>query len=151
MSGIVFNWTTSNETVGTINNAGFFTAIVAGTTTIKAINGTMNRTANVTVFASITTPTPTETPLVNNTTPSPTYTAHPHSTQTSSPSETAAATPTPAVTSTLTPSVPRFKTIFALVGLFAVAYVTKRRRNPAEDENLLGKDYNKIIKGGKNE
>ena len=125
--GIVFNWTIGNETVGTVNNTGFFTTIASGTTTIKATNGTVNGTANVTVFTSTPTPTPTETPPVNAT-PSPSPTTHPI--QTHSPSATVTATPTPAVTSTPTPSVPvpGFETISALVGLFAVAYVTKRRK-----------------------
>lgn len=123
MLGVVFNWTTSNETVGTINNAGFFTAIASGTATIKAANGTVNGTANVTVFTPTPTPSPTET-LPVNVTPSPSPTPHP--TPTPSPS----ATPTPALTSTPTPSVPvpGFETIFVLVGLFAVAYVINRRK-----------------------
>ena len=49
MYGIVFDWTSSNETVGTINNTGFFTANGAGITTIKALNGTVNGTAEVMV------------------------------------------------------------------------------------------------------
>ncbi|CAD6492116.1 MAG: Cohesin domain protein [Candidatus Argoarchaeum ethanivorans] len=50
MSGIVFTWTSSNGTVGTIDTNGLFTAtITLGTTTIKAANGTVNGTATVTV------------------------------------------------------------------------------------------------------
>ncbi|KAF5433650.1 putative membrane protein [Candidatus Methanophagaceae archaeon] len=48
MSGVVINWTSSNETVGTID-AGVFTAKVNGTTTVMAANGTVNGTAAVTV------------------------------------------------------------------------------------------------------
>ena len=123
--GVVFNWTIGNETVGTINNAGFFTAIAAGTTTIRAANGTVNGTANVTVLAPTTTPSPTET-LTVNATPFPSPTAH--SIPTHSPSATVTATPTPTVTSTPTPSVPGFEALFALVGLLTVAYVINRRK-----------------------
>jgi hypothetical protein len=41
MSGVVINWTSSNVTVGTITDAGLFTALVVGTTTVMAANGTM--------------------------------------------------------------------------------------------------------------
>jgi len=121
MLGVVFNWTASNETVGTINNTGFFTAIASGTTTITAENGTIAGTANVMVFTLTTTLTPTET-LPVNLTPSPSPTPHP--TPTPSPS----ATPTPALTSTPTPSVPGFEALFALVGFLAVACVIKQRK-----------------------
>ena len=50
MSGIVFTWSSSNTTVGTISTTGLFTATsTLGTTTIKAANGTVNGTASVTV------------------------------------------------------------------------------------------------------
>ena len=125
---VVFNWTSSNETVGTVNKTGFFIAIASGTTAIKAVNGTVNGTANVTVLAPTTIPSPTETPQVN-VTPSPSPTPHPHPTQTHSPSATVTPASTPAVTSTPTPSVPGFETIFTIIGLLAVAYVIKRRKN----------------------
>ena len=51
MEGIAFNWSSSDETVGTIDANGLFTAKAAGTTTIKAENGTVNGTATVTVLA----------------------------------------------------------------------------------------------------
>ena len=53
---VVISWTSSNETVGTIDASGNFSALAAGTTTIKAANGTVNGTASVTVTTS--TPTP---------------------------------------------------------------------------------------------
>ena len=49
MPEIVFNWTSSNITVGTIDQNGLFTANAIGTTTITATNGTVSGTANVTV------------------------------------------------------------------------------------------------------
>jgi len=50
MTGVDFTWSSSNETVGTVNDTGFFTADVPGTTTVKAANGTVNGTAVVTVI-----------------------------------------------------------------------------------------------------
>ena len=52
----VLSWTSSNDTVGTIDASGNFNALAAGTTTIKAANGTVYGTASVTVTSS--TPTP---------------------------------------------------------------------------------------------
>jgi hypothetical protein len=49
MAGIVFDWSSSNETVGTVNATGFFTALAAGTTMVNATNGTVVGTAEVTV------------------------------------------------------------------------------------------------------
>jgi hypothetical protein len=49
-------WTSSNSTVGTINAAGTFTALAAGTTTVKAANGTVNGTATITVTAPVVIP-----------------------------------------------------------------------------------------------
>lgn len=46
---VVISWASSNETVGTIDASGNFSALAAGTTTIKAENGTVNGTALVTV------------------------------------------------------------------------------------------------------
>ncbi|HEX7627570.1 MAG TPA: Ig-like domain-containing protein [Candidatus Methanoperedens sp.] len=45
----LLSWTSSNGTVGTIDASGNFNALAAGTTTIKAANGTVNGTASVTV------------------------------------------------------------------------------------------------------
>ena len=50
---VVFTWTSSNENVGTITDAGVFTALAVGTTTVKAENGTVNGTANVTVQEAV--------------------------------------------------------------------------------------------------
>jgi len=49
IAGIVFAWTSSNTTVGTIDANGLFTANATGTTTVNATNGTVNGTALVTV------------------------------------------------------------------------------------------------------
>ena len=49
MSGISFTWTSSNETVGTIDGNGLFTAVGAGSTTVTATNGSVSGTASVSV------------------------------------------------------------------------------------------------------
>jgi hypothetical protein len=49
MSGIAFEWSSSNEAVGTIDANGLFTALADGDTMVKAENGTVNGTAEVTV------------------------------------------------------------------------------------------------------
>ncbi|WFN34533.1 right-handed parallel beta-helix repeat-containing protein [Methanogenium sp. S4BF] len=51
MSGIEFEWTSSDETVGTVSETGYFTALTAGTTTITAINESIEGEALVTVIA----------------------------------------------------------------------------------------------------
>ena len=52
MTGITYAWTSSNETVGTIDGTGLFNAIAEGTTTIEATNGIVVGSANVTVVAA---------------------------------------------------------------------------------------------------
>ncbi len=52
----IVTWTSSNETVGMIDASGKFRALAAGTTTIKAANGTINGTASVTVTTTVKTP-----------------------------------------------------------------------------------------------
>ncbi|MFA4955355.1 MAG: Ig-like domain-containing protein [Candidatus Methanoperedens sp.] len=49
---VAISWTSSNTTVGNVDATGKFTAIAAGTTTVKAANGTVNGTATVTVSTS---------------------------------------------------------------------------------------------------
>ena len=49
MTGIVFAWSSSNETVGTVNDTGFFIALATGTAMVNATNGTIVGTAEVTV------------------------------------------------------------------------------------------------------
>jgi parallel beta-helix repeat protein len=49
IDGVVFDWTSSNEAVGTVNATGFFTALSEGTTTITAVNGTLSGSAAVIV------------------------------------------------------------------------------------------------------
>jgi len=66
ISNIIFTWASSNETVGTIDGNGLFVANANGTATVEAVNGTVNGTATVMVFAP--TPTPTPTPSSNLTT-----------------------------------------------------------------------------------
>jgi hypothetical protein len=45
----IVTWSSSNTTVGTINAVGIFTALAPGTTSITAINGTVNGTATAIV------------------------------------------------------------------------------------------------------
>ena len=49
MSDIAIAWSSSDETVGTVNATGTFTALAAGTTTLTASNGTVSGTAEATV------------------------------------------------------------------------------------------------------
>jgi subtilisin family serine protease len=51
VTNIIFAWTSSNTTVGTINDAGYFTALAAGATTINATNGSIVGSAYVTVVS----------------------------------------------------------------------------------------------------
>jgi len=64
MSDIVFTWASSDETVGTIDAAGLFTALAAGKTVILAKNGGVQGTASVTVSspAPVASPSPSPTP-----------------------------------------------------------------------------------------
>ncbi|NLZ31263.1 MAG: DUF3344 domain-containing protein [Methanomicrobiales archaeon] len=48
ISGVVFDWSSSNETVGTVNATGFFTALEAGTATVTAAAEDAAGTAQVT-------------------------------------------------------------------------------------------------------
>ncbi|WOX55518.1 DUF3344 domain-containing protein [Methanoculleus palmolei] len=49
ISGVSFDWLSSNETVGTVNETGYFTALAAGTTTVTAAAEGVTGTAQVTV------------------------------------------------------------------------------------------------------
>ncbi|RZN15435.1 MAG: hypothetical protein EF812_02480 [Methanosarcinales archaeon] len=124
MFGVTFNWTTSNTSIGTINNTGFFRANVVGTTMIKATNGNADGTGSVRVSS----PAPAETPKVKVAPSSPptTVTTTPNATSIPSPSATPAsvqtATPVPAS------SVQGFEALFAIGGLLAIAYVIKWRK-----------------------
>lgn len=69
---IVVTWTSSDGSVGTINEAGFFTAIAAGDATITVGNGTVTGTAVMTVTSPASTPASTPSP-----TPTPTPTPTP--------------------------------------------------------------------------
>jgi PGF-pre-PGF domain-containing protein len=51
MTGVEINWTTSNETIGTIDETGLFTAATAGITTVTATAGNESASAIVTVEA----------------------------------------------------------------------------------------------------
>jgi uncharacterized protein (TIGR03437 family) len=95
LSDVIFNWTSSNEPVVTINSAGVAKAISSGTAEIVAVGRGVRSTAAV---VNVSSPTPTPTPIP---TPTPTPTATP--TPTPSPSPSAIPTPTPAPTATPTP------------------------------------------------
>ncbi len=49
MSGVSFAWTSSNETVGTVNQTGYFTALAAGATTVTASAENASGTATINV------------------------------------------------------------------------------------------------------
>jgi len=53
---VAVSWTSSNTTVGNVDASGLFTASAAGTTTVKAENGTVSGTATITVTAPAPTP-----------------------------------------------------------------------------------------------
>jgi PGF-pre-PGF domain-containing protein len=50
MDGVLCTWTSSNTTVGTVDETGNFSALATGTTTLNAANGTVNGNATVTVL-----------------------------------------------------------------------------------------------------
>ncbi|MHC1574597.1 MAG: Ig-like domain-containing protein [Candidatus Methanogasteraceae archaeon] len=62
ITGIALTWTSSSETVGTVEGAGFFTAISAGGTVVTAESGGVTGTADVTVESPAATPTSTPSP-----------------------------------------------------------------------------------------
>jgi uncharacterized protein (TIGR03437 family) len=98
LAGVLFNWSSSNESVVTIDQMGLARAIGTGSAQIFALaRGVRSNLSQVTVAQ--TTPTPTPTPIPTATpTPTPTATPTPTPTQTPTP------TPTPAPTPTATPS-----------------------------------------------
>jgi hypothetical protein len=49
MTGIAFDWSSGDETVGTVNETGFFEALTVGSTVVNATNGTIVGSASVTV------------------------------------------------------------------------------------------------------
>jgi len=59
MTGVTFDWSSSNETVGTVNATGFFTALAEGATTVTAAAEGVTGTAQVTVLAAPSTTTET--------------------------------------------------------------------------------------------
>ncbi|MFA7198515.1 MAG: PKD domain-containing protein, partial [Methanoculleus sp.] len=52
MSGISLAWVSENESVGTVDAAGMFTALAPGETTITVANGSVQNTASVLVMAA---------------------------------------------------------------------------------------------------
>lgn len=122
MPDIIVTWMSSNETVGTIDDAGFFTALCAGDATITAENETTTGTAGVTVSSIAPTPTKTR-PVVITQSPSPTPAQSP--------------SPLPSATSPApkaTPRSPSFRSpgsgaLFVIIGLLVISYVIKRRKN----------------------
>ncbi|RZB29300.1 MAG: hypothetical protein AEth_01268 [Candidatus Argoarchaeum ethanivorans] len=124
MFGVTFNWTTSNTTIGTINNTGFFRANTIGTTMIKATNGNVDGTGSVMVSSTE----PAEIPKAKVApSSSPTsVTTTPNATKIPLPST----TPAPVQTSTPVPSssVQGFEALSAIGGLLAIAYVIKWRK-----------------------
>ena len=64
ITGISLTWTSSSETVGAVDETGFFTAISAGGTVVTAESAGVTGTADVTVKSPAATPTPTPTPVL---------------------------------------------------------------------------------------
>ncbi len=52
-ANLPFNWLTTNETVGTVNATGIFTALEPGTTMLTVTYGAVNGTTNVTVIPPV--------------------------------------------------------------------------------------------------
>ncbi|MDD4254152.1 MAG: PGF-pre-PGF domain-containing protein [Methanofollis sp.] len=52
MTDVTFEWSSSNPSVGSVNETGYFTAHAAGTTTVTAKSGSVEGTASVTVVPS---------------------------------------------------------------------------------------------------
>jgi len=65
--GIAFAWSSSNETVGTVDGTGLFTALAPGTTEITAVNGSVTGTSTVTVLVPSITAAFTASPLEGET------------------------------------------------------------------------------------
>ena len=127
ISGVDFAWTSGNETVGTIDDAGFFTALCAGNTTIMAENGTVTGTAGVTVSSPTPTPasTPTKTPSVD-TTPTPSPAPAPAHSSSPPPSATSPASKATPYSSSF--KSPGFEALFAIIGISVISCVLKRRK-----------------------
>lgn len=125
--GVDFAWTSGNETVGTIDDAGFFTALCAGNTTIMAENGTVTGTAGVTISSPTPTPasTPTKTPSVD-TTPTPSPAPAPAHSSSPPPSATSPASKATPYSSSF--KSPGFEALFAIIGISVISCVLKRRK-----------------------
>ena len=123
MLDIDFQWMSSNETVGTIDDAGFFTALCAGGTLILAENETATGVADVAVSGMIPAPALTETVSAD-------VTSNPSTTPARSPPPSPSTTPAPVQTSTPVPapSVQGFEALSAIGGLLAIAYMIKWRK-----------------------
>jgi len=125
MSDIVFVWTSSDETVGTIDAAGLFTAYGAGATTVTIENDGVIGSAGVTVDL----PTPAPVPTKSETQPEdpvPSQSSVPAQDPSPLPSATSPApkaTPNSAVFKT-----PGFAAMFIITGLLMASYLIKRRK-----------------------
>jgi hypothetical protein len=125
MSDIVFVWTSSDKTIGTIDAAGLFTAYGAGATTVTVENDGVIGLAGVTVDL----PTPAPVPTKSETQPE-----DPVPSQSSVPAQ--YPSPLPSVTSPApkaTPNsavfkTPGFEAMFAITGLLAISCLIKRRK-----------------------
>ena len=129
ISGVDFEWTSGNETVGTVNLEGVFAAVSAGESVVRAWAGGVAGVADVIVAGPE--PAPTETPTAVLSTPTPT--PAPAETSPACETPTSVASP-PSVTPPLkaTPESAGFGSpgsggVLAIIGMLAVAYVVRRR------------------------
>jgi uncharacterized protein YjdB len=123
MWDIDLEWTSGNETVGTIGAMGIFTAITAGDATITAKDEGVTGTAEVTVSSIEMVPTPAPYEVQTEAQPTPTCTTS------LSPSPALQPAPTSPVPKA-TPESPGFGGLFVAIGVVAVAaaYAVKRRK-----------------------
>jgi len=117
MSNVGFEWASSNETVGTIDNTGLFTAISAGEAILMAENETITEIASITVFTPVSTPV--SAPTQDETSSTNTTSSHISPLPSSSPQESQ-----PISTS----KSPGLGSLSMILGLMIVSYLIKRKK-----------------------
>jgi uncharacterized protein YjdB len=124
MPNIIFTWMSGNETVGTIDDAGLFTALCAGDATITAENGIVTGTADARVSSIAPTPIKTRSvDVILSPSPAPAQSSSPLPSAT--PSAPKATKATPGSSGFRSPG---FGALFAIIGLLMISYVIKRRK-----------------------
>jgi hypothetical protein len=119
MWDIDLEWTSGNETVGTIGAMGIFTAIAAGDATITAKNVGVTGTAEITVSSPELVPTPAPYEVQTEAQPTPTCSPSP------SPSPALQPAPTSPVPKA-TPESPGFGGLFVVIGVVLSCAVKRR-------------------------